>query len=103
MNPEKKRRFQKILSKAYGSKPVPETSSRFEADVMRRIRNLEMEKGLTDVWIIFQPIVWRFATAAACLAFFLSVNVFQTGFLPQYEIAEIILEEMTDDIEDFPF
>ena len=103
MNPEKKRRFQKILSKAYWSKPVPETSGRFEADVMRRIRNLEMEKGLIDNWIIFQPIVWRFATAVACLAFFLSVNVFQTGFLPQYEIAEIILEEMTDDIEDFPF
>lgn len=101
MTPEEKQRIQETFLKVHRSKPVGETSSHFSKNVMRQIRNLGQENEHIDGWFSFQPVVWRFASSAALIAIVLFAYVLQTGFLPEYELAEILLDN-TNPLFEFP-
>jgi len=60
---------------------------------MRRVRHLADEGSAMDFGALLPSMVWRFASAAAAVALILSVYVTQTGFLPEYEVAEIFIDD----------
>ena len=92
MTPEEKLKILDSFSTAHRSKEAGKTSPQFSKNVMRRIRNLDQENELTDGVAYFQPVIWRIASSTAFLAIALFAYTVQTGFLPEYEVAEIFME-----------
>ncbi len=81
----------KAFRVAYNKKENHDIQEEWQATVMRHILRLGPLKSKTDYIMLFDNFVWRFAAVACVIAVILSVYLFQTGFQPEYEIAELFL------------
>lgn len=93
MDPNQEKILKEALSAAHRSKQFEGSGANLEQQVMRRIRKLAGEISDVDFGDLLQSMVWRFASAAAAVALVLAVYVTQTGFLPEYEVAEIFIHD----------
>lgn len=84
---------------SHKARPAPEPSQLFEQNVMRRVRAEVLDKESIELWDLFQPAVWKFAGAAACLTLVLGMATLPGGFTPELEVAELAIEaiEANDD------
>jgi len=82
----------KAFQIAYHEKENHDIHEEWQANVMRHIMKLGHLKSKTDYIMLFDRFVWRFAAAACIMAIILSAYLFQTGFQPEYEIAELFMD-----------
>jgi hypothetical protein len=87
MKPLDDAKLKHALIAAYHGKNTAEPGNYWEIKVMNHVRGLgPLQFDMTDF-------VWRFAAGACFLVLILSAYVMQTGFHPEYEMTELLLDD----------
>lgn len=81
------------LAAAYHGKQIAEPDEYWEIRVMNHIRSLgPLNTELADM----MRFVWRFAAAVSFPLLILIIYMIQTGFHPEYELAELLLDNSSE-------
>jgi len=95
-NSENYKKLEQALVGAYHQKESAEPDDFWEMRVMSHIRSLGPLNSEPGYFIIFDQFVWRFAAAACVLVLILSLYAFQTGIQPEYELANLFMDDSAE-------
>jgi hypothetical protein len=87
------RALQRVLQAIYHRKDHVDLGARWPMHVMHQIRSIGPLQTTTNTWVLFAHCVWRFAVVVCVIAFILSIYVLQTGFSPEYEVAQLFTDD----------
>ena len=83
--------LKKILQKVYFEKEHVEVGGQWQADAMRRIRNLGPITSGPNFLVFFERFVWRL-TPATCLLIIVGAIIFlKLGFFPDYDVLTLFI------------
>jgi len=83
--------LKKILREAYFEKEHAEVGEQWQANAMRRIRNLGPVQSEPSFFKLFEQFVWRL-TPATCLLIIVGAIIFlKLGFFPDYDVLTLFI------------
>jgi len=85
--------LKKILREVYLEKEHAEVSEQWQANAMRRIRNLGPVQSGPSFFLLFEQFVWRL-TPATCLLIIVGAIIFlKLGFFPDYDVFTLFIND----------
>ena len=90
------KKVENTLITAYRDKDGVEPGDYWQMRVMNHVRSLGPLSSETSLFMLFDQVVWRFAFVACLLAVILSAYVLQTGFQPEYQLANLFVNDSVE-------
>ena len=85
--------LRETLRKAYFEKEQLAVGDRWQAGVMRRIRNIEPDDKTVGFIELFESFVWRLAPGVCLLLLVLTTLWFNVEFVPEVDVFHVFLED----------
>ncbi len=86
-------RLKKALISAYSEKKNVEVGDHWQAETMRRIRQVGPLESRAVYLLSFEQRVWRFAPVACALILIFSICLFNLDFAQEYEMSKLLLDD----------
>lgn len=90
------KRLKEVLATAHYEKEKKEIGELWREKVMAQIRSAAPRPSNVDYFEAFGRFVWRWSPVACVLVLLLAGAAIQLDFMPEYEIAKILMEESID-------
>ena len=87
-------KLEQALRMAHDKQPPPEVKKTWKLDVMREIRRLGPLPAESGNGVYLNRLVWRFSLATMTIALLLAIYALSTGFMPDYDVANIIMNDL---------
>ena len=85
--------LKETLRKAYFDKEQLEVGDRWQAAVMRSIRQMAPDDRAAGFFVLFEQFVWRLAPGVCLLLLVLTTLWFNIEFVPEVDVFHVFLEE----------
>jgi len=85
--------LKETLRTAYFEKEQLAVGDRWQADVMRRIRNLAPENKTAGFFVLFEQFVWRMTPGVCLLLLVLTTLWFNVEFIPEFDVFQVLMED----------
>ena len=85
--------LKKALISAYSEKGKAEVGDHWQAETMRRIRQISPLESSAAYLFNFERLVWRFAPIACALILVFSICLLNLDFAQEYEMSKLLLDD----------
>jgi len=84
-------RLKKALISAHSAKETVEVGDQWQAETMRRIRQIRPQESSAAYLLNFERLVWRFAPIVCALILVFSICLLNLDFAQEYEMSKLLL------------
>ncbi len=96
MDSIKEDRLKKVLVSAYLKKEKDTVGDGWRKKVMADVRRIGPLNGNDNFFMLFDRFVWRFVPAACVLIAILTVYLFNSGFISEYDMSMLFINDPID-------